>query len=159
MAMQKVGDWKKVEMLIGNLAKEMENARQVSLKRWALKAEALAKQHMSKQDLGWTALAPKTLAAKVRKKQSTLILIATSDYFQAITSWVKDNIAYAGVKKEAKNEDGDLVADIARIHEFGAGNTPARPLWTPAFEETLAWYVTSDSTPTKIFAKNIQKYL
>ena len=138
MGVKKVGDWTKVEKLIGNLAKEMLDAREKSLKLWGLKAEALAKTHMSTQDLGWKPLKPKTVARKARKGQSTNILIATSDYFQAISSWTIEGTVLVGVTKTEKNGDGDVIADIARIHEFGGGNIPARPLWQPVFDETIA---------------------
>ena len=158
---KKIGDWASVTAVVGNLAKEMEAARQVSLKRWALKAEAISKTHMSKQDLGWQPLAASTIAAKARKGDSSLILIATSDYFLAITSWVTDGVAYAGVRKQIRNSKGQVLADIARVHEFGRldGSIKARPLWQPTFKEVLAWYKSSDSTPEKLFEKNIQKYL
>lgn len=158
--MRKVGDWAKVGAVIANLGMEMERARSLSLKRWGLKAEGLAKKHMSSQDLGWTALKAATISAKIRKGQSENILIATSDYFQAITSWADKERAYAGVKKQITNAEGEVIADIAAIHEFGyeAGGIPARPLWQPVYEETMKWFLASDSTPIRIFAKNIQKY-
>ena len=158
---RKVGDWDKVTRLIGALSKEMENARKVSLKRWGLKAEGLAKKHISNQDLGWEELSPTTLANKIRKGFSDNILVATSDYFQSITSWSDDQYAYAGVKKRATNSEGVEIADIAATHEFGSrsGNIPARPLWRPVMEETMEWYVNSDSRVDEIFMKNIKKYL
>lgn len=163
MAMQKVGDWDKVGLLLANLAKEMEIARQLSLQRWGLKAEQIATKHISSQDLGWKPLDPKYLADKVRKGLSENILVATSDYFQAIQSWVdkKTATAYAGVKKQVLNSEGEVIADIAAVHEFGSksGKIPARPLWQPTFKETVDWFWKSDYTPEKIFIKNIRKYL
>ncbi len=162
MSIKKTGDWTKVGFVIANLAVEMNKARQICLKRWALKAEGLALGHMSKQDLGWVSLNPKTLAAKIRKGHSENILIATSSYFQSITSWVDESqgIAYAGVKKQAKSSDGEVLADIAKTHEYGsdAANIPARPLWQPVFTETMAWLKTSGNNPAQIFMKNIKKY-
>lgn len=159
--MKKMGDWKKVSQLIGNLSHEMEKAKETSLKRWALKAEGTAKKHMSMQDLNWQALKLKTIAAKQKRGESTATLIATSDYFQAITSWVQEGTAYAGVRKQVRNVDGEIIADIARVHEYGRidGRIPARPLWQPTFKETLGWFSSSESTPIKIFEKSIQKYL
>ena len=85
MGTRKIGDWNKVHALIGNLAEEMYKAREMSLQRWGLKAEGIAKSHISKQDLGWEALKPETIASKVRKGQSENILVASSSYFQSIT--------------------------------------------------------------------------
>ncbi len=161
MGIKKVGNWSKVALVIGNLANEMKLAQELSLKRWGLKAEGLAKKHITAQDLGWQKLDPKTIAEKIRKGYSENILIATSSYFQSITSWTDKNVALAGVKKGVTNQDGEEIANIAAVHEFGGrdGNMPARPLWQPVFKETMEWFVTSDSTPDAIFKKNIKKYL
>lgn len=160
--MKKIGEWNKVKNLIGNLAYEMKKAQIISLKQWSLKAEGIAKGHMSSQDLGWTDLQPSTLANKVRKGLSSNILIATSDYFQSITSWVDEGeyTAYAGVDKKARNAEGEVIADIAAAHEFGVDsiNLPDRPLWRPTFAEVMKWYKQSDSRPDIIFVKNIKKY-
>lgn len=159
MGMQKIGDWEKVGLMIANLGAEMKKARELSLKAWGLKAESFALKHMRDQDLSWQPLNPHYLASKIRKGYSENILIATSDYFQAINSWVEDDTAYAGVKKTVTNSDGDVIADIAAVHEFGAGGIGARPLWQPVFKETMDWFMTSDKTPIRIFEKNIKKYL
>ena len=110
------------------------------MKRWGLKAERIAKLHISKQDLNWRALKPKYKASKIMAKLSQNILVATSSYFGSITSYVEDETAYAGVKKEAKNKEGDVLADIAKVHEYGSETMqiPARPLWKPTFEETIS---------------------
>lgn len=162
MAVERVGDWNRVTALIGNLANEMQQARTISLQRWGLKAEGLAKNHIRDQDLSWTKLKAETIATKIRKGYSDNILVMTSDYFQAITSWVYDKeVALAGVKKVAVNSEGQQIADIAAVHEFGSnsGNIPARPLWQPVFAETMEWYVKSDSRPDIIFMERIKRYL
>lgn len=162
MAIRRIGDWEKVARLISNLEEEMKKAQIQSLKRWGLKAEALAKKHISTQDLSWTPLKPSTISAKIRKGYSENILVATSSYFQSITSWVDISTmsSYAGVKKTAKGKDGEVVADIAATHEFGSkdGGIPARPLWQPVFSETMDWFEKSDSRPSVIFLNNIKKY-
>lgn len=162
MAMQRIGDWEKVAYLISHLGEEMKKAQLQAMQRWGLKAEALAKKHIQAQDLGWTPLKPSTISAKIRKGYSENILVATSSYFQSITSWVdKDKmIAYAGVKKTAKGKDGEEIADVAATHEFGSrsGGIHARPLWQPVFAETMDWFESSDSRPSIIFMKNIKKY-
>lgn len=162
MPVRKTGDWDKVAKLVGNLAYEMQQSSIISLKRFGLKAEGTAKQHMSSQDLGWAELKPATLAAKLRKGLSNNILIATSDYFQAITSWVDEPeyTVYAGVTKVAKNRDGDVIADIAAVHEFGSasGNLPARPLWQPTYKETMEWFMKGPNRPDAIYAQRIKKY-
>ena len=166
MAFKKIGSgspddpWSNVAAAIANIGLEMEKAKGIALKQWGLHAEALAKKHMSTQDMGWEELKPATLAAKIRKGQSENILIATSDYFQAITSWTDKEAAYAGVKKGVKDREGNVIADIAAVHEYGSksGEIPARPLWQPVYKETMEWFVKSDMTPVRIFARNMKKY-
>lgn len=144
MGLRRTGDWGKVALLVNNIAREVNLAAIISVKRWSLKAEAIAKTHMSKQDLNWEPLKPSTIARKVRKGFSENILIETSTYFQSITSWADEakTIGYAGVRRKVMSEDGEELADIAALHEFGSrsGNVPARPLWEPTLMETRKWY-------------------
>lgn len=163
MGIERVGNWEGITRLIANLAKELKIARETALKRFGLKAEAIATKHISTQDLHWRPLNPAYLASKIRKGLSENILVATSDYYQAITTWVdkSEGTVYTGVKKDAKNSDGGDMVSIAAVHEFGSlsGRIPARPLWQPTFAETVNWFWKSDSTPEKIFLRNIRKYL
>lgn len=163
---QKTGDWDKAARLIKALHLEWEKAKDISLKRWALKAEGVSKMHISAQDLGWQALKAETISRKVKKGYSENILVQSSDYFQAITSWVIQDpdgggTAYAGVRKSAKNAEGEEIGMIAKVHEFGSasGTIPARPLWRPTFDEVINWFDKSESTPLAIFTKNIKKYM
>lgn len=160
--MEKVGDWSKIGLFIKNLSTELEKAQLTALEHWGLKAEGTAKKHISSQDLGWKPLKPSTLATKIRAGHSDNILVATSSYFQSITSWVdkSDMKAYAGVKRTAKDADGNIIADIAAVHEFGSvvANIPKRELWHPTFNETTKWFMSSNSRPAIIFSKNIKKY-
>ena len=158
---ERTGDWERVTSLVANIQKEMKKAQDVALKRWGLFAERTAIMHISKQDLGWAPLEAGTISAKVRAGYSENILVRTSTYFQSITSYVKDDVSYAGVKKTALYKGGVEVANIAAIHEFGSdsANIPARPLWKPTFDETLQAIKTkNDFNPTLIFLKNIKKY-
>lgn len=139
--MRKIGDWNKVRKVIGGLKHNMELAQQLTLKLFALQAESIAKKHLSNQDLNWAMLEPDYVAQKIRKGQSDKILIATSTYFQAITSYVQHDTAYAGVKRGVTNEEGKEVANIAAIHEFGSmvRVIVPRPLWKPTYEATYEW--------------------
>ncbi len=157
MPLTKFGDWDAVRKTIGKLQLELEAAQQLSLQRWALKAEAIAKKHISLQDLNWKPLAPETIAAKARQGRSTKILISTSTYFQSITSYVKGDTAYVGVKKTAKNDEGQPLADIAKTLEFGslARNLEARPLWRPTLKQVREWHYKSND-PRIYFAKRMK---
>lgn len=160
MSMRRTGNWGGIGRLISTLPQELEAAKRLSLRRWSLKAESLAKGHMSAQDLGWTPLKAKTVARKLREGKSELILIATSSYFQAITSWVDNDKALVGVKKGTRGKDGQLLDVVARTHEFGAPskNIPARPLWTPTYNETMKWHK-ANNRPEYLFYLAAKKKL
>lgn len=160
--LEKTGDWDKVTKLIENLQEEMIKSQMIALKRWGLLAEGLAVRHISRQDLGWVPLKASTLTGKIRSGYSEDILVRTSTYFQSITSYVKDEVVYAGVRKTAKGSDGEVIADIAAVHEFGSqsANIPARPLWQPTFEETVKRITKDDNLdPVQILLKRLKKYL
>jgi hypothetical protein len=127
--------------MINNLSNDIEKSNDLMLKRIALKAEQMAKDHLQKQDLGWEALKPSTLKQKIRKGLSEKTLIATSSYFQSITSFNDKNAAYAGVKRTARNKEGQELANIAKIQEYGSKvrNIPARPLWQPVFRAMIRY--------------------
>lgn len=148
MSMVRIGNWERASQIMNNLTTDLHKARLRSLRQWSLKAESLAKGHMSAQDLGWTALKAKTVAEKIRKGQSDLILIATSSYFQAITSWTTQNAALVGVRRGVRGKDGQILDVVAATHEYGAPskNIPARPLWKIVLKETMKWHY-DNNTP------------
>jgi hypothetical protein len=160
MALRKIGDWERVGMMIKAIQPEMVRAVDISLKRFGLKLEGTAKKHISQQDLPWAPLSAKYIARKVKQGYSENILVRTSSYFQSITSWVSDDTVYIGVRSEARNKDGVVLANIAAVHEYGSksGVIPARPLWKPSMEETMTWHL-SKNRPEQIFLKNMEKYL
>jgi len=159
MSMKKFGAWEQVEGLIGKLSKTFKDAQQETLKKVGLFAEGKAKKHMSAQDLGWIPLKPETLKNKQRNNHSTNTLVMTSAYFQSITSWVQGDRAYAGVKKVVRNDQGEEIANIAKIHEFGSrkAGIPARPLWQPVFKEALEWL--DNNSPEELVIKKLRKLI
>ena len=148
--MEKFGNWDKIGNIINNLDKDINASNEIALKKISLQAEKRAVDHMSKQDLGWKPLSEDYKKRKAKKQLSEKILIASSTYFQSITSWSDKKKAVAGVRKNVKNKDGVVIADLAKIHEYGSKskNIPARPLWQPVFREMRKWIRTS-----KIFTK------
>lgn len=159
MAFKKVGDWGKVTRLVNELGKEALRAQRLSLMRWGLKAEAIAKLHISKQDLNWAELNPDYLAKKVREGKSENILVATSTYFGSITSYVLSDAAYAGVRKNIVDDKGIEIANIAAVLEYGSPKMgiPERPLWKPTLIEVTIWHA-KYNTPEQHFVKNLKKY-
>lgn len=154
------GDWKAVEALVNSLKAEIVEANNQALAQAALKGEGIAKEHISKQDLNWTPLKAATVSAKVKKGQSENILVATSTYFQSITSWHTKGKAYVGIKKQVVEEDGALVADIARTLEYGSvtRNIPERPLWQPTMKEVIKWMQDGKNKPSSILLERLNKY-
>lgn len=140
-AFVKIGNWVGMANVAANLEGDFREAMKKGLMKVGLKAEGIAVKHLQKQDLDWEALKERTIKSKEARGTSGKILIDSSDYMQSITSFVKDNTAFAGVKKDAKNKEGDVIASIAAVHEFGSvkNNIPARPLWAPTNKETEEW--------------------
>ena len=159
MALRRTGDWNRVNNVISHLRTEMLASQRICLQRFALKAEGLAKGHISAQDLGWRPLKAKTIAEKARRGYSTSIMVASSTYFQNITSWVSGNTALAGVRRGVREAGGADVGDIARQLEFGSTvrRVPARPLWQPTFQEALSWTV-GNNNPARMAIERLRRY-
>jgi hypothetical protein len=138
MGITRIGDWTRIGGIVNSLRSEAIKSREIALKRMGLTAEKIAKGHISAQDLKWSPLSIKYKAQKVRQGMSENILVATSSYFQQITSWTSDGTVYVGVKKMARNKEGQELANIAAVHEYGStvANIPPRPLWKPTLGET-----------------------
>lgn len=144
MGFKKVGDWTNARRVVNSLRYHVEAANIEALGRLALKAEGVAKEHISNQDLpAFTEhpLSERHKAKKIRKGQSENILVADSTYFQSITSYTRGRAAYAGVPSNASNTEGKNLGKIAAYLELGspARKLPARPLWLPTFNETVVW--------------------
>jgi hypothetical protein len=135
----KTGQWGMVGRVVQNLGMTMKQSSEIAMAKTALYAERKAVMHMKSQDLPWQGLKQSTLDAKANAGQSSKILMATSDYFQSITSFSNHSIAFAGVKRDAVNGDGDDLTSIAAVHEFGNSDIPERPLWRPVARETAVW--------------------
>lgn len=147
MSVKRTGDWEAARQAMLALQPVIEQACDEGMMKIGLKGEALAKGHVSADDLGWDRLKPATIAYKIRKGYHEAPYLMTGTYFQSITSWhdkVK-GIVYAGVKKGVVhvNDDGSTtqVADIAEKLEFGSrdGSQVERPLWRPVTKEVKQW--------------------
>ena len=160
MGAKMTGDWAKALAVTKQLKKVADDSVKEGLTKAALFAEKTAKKHLSKQDLSWTPLESKYRRYKERKGYSTNILVRTGAMFQSITSNVDAKTAFVGVKREAKDSDGNSLANIAAVHEFGSTKQgiPARPLWQPTLIETATWYRNGNSIED-IFMSKIKRYL
>lgn len=155
-----IGDWNKVNAITRNLERIGKEAMKEGLAKAGLFAEGRAKSHISKQDLGWVPLKKTYKRSKQRQGFSTNILVKTSAYFQAITSYVIKNTAYVGVKKVARNKEGKEIANIAAVHEFSSSKAkiPARPLWKPTLKETETW-IKRNTIFEKLVEKKLKRFL
>jgi hypothetical protein len=161
ISVQKFGHWGKFSMLAANLTKELQLAQETCLKRWALKAEGIAKEHISSQDLAngfWLPLAAYTIQKRSQRGTGYATLLETGSYLQSITSYVENDTAYVGVRRGMMHSDGSELDWIARINEEGNDslNIPARPLWQPTLMETMEWHLKNNSVKD-IFIDNVRK--
>lgn len=155
-----IGKWKLMNNVFSGFKKDLQEIQKKTLMQIGLEAEKLAKKHITSQDLGWTALRERYKKRKIAQGKSEKILIRTSSYLQSITSWVMPPYAYAGVKKTAKNKDGESIADIAKTLEYGSVkmNIPPRPLWSVVLTETKQFAI-NDDTLAKVANKHYaEKY-
>lgn len=154
----KIGDWDIIGLLTANLRKELDRAAKTSVRRLGIKAEAIAKLHIQNQDLPWEPLNPAYKASKARRGLSENMLMATTSYFQAITSWHEGLRSLAGVKRTAQGQNGEDLGVIARTLEYGseAKNIKSRPLWQPTLVETAKWHEKNNQAAF-IFKDNIRK--
>lgn len=163
---KRIGNWPAFARLAANLTNELNRAYYLSLRRWGLKAEAIAKGHISTQDLAnttWAPLSTRHLQYKSRKGYSLDTYVMTSTYFQNITTWV-DRVAgecYVGVKRGVMHKADGVVQpldELARTLEYGftAHNLPARPLWEPTLNETMQWHL-KFNRPGTIFLDILRK--
>lgn len=136
---QKFGDWDIVMNICRNMPADIKTSNHQTLLVLAGKAEALAKKHMSAQDLAWQALSPDYMAWKIQHGYDSKTLFQKRDYFNAITHFMSDggNKSYAGIPKKARNSEGISIYQYAKVMEFGsvARNIPSRALWGPVLKE------------------------
>ena len=87
---------------------------------------------LDEQAYAWKPLKEAYVDKKIRVGLDPRILIATGFYQRHIT-WGKrpNGTIWVGVE-DVEHPDADMsLVRLARIHEFGLGNVPARPLWRP----------------------------
>jgi hypothetical protein len=147
MSVRRFGDINKVDSLFRNLVNNMTTAERAILKEVSLKAEQLAVDRIKSQPSEWKALSPSYYKWKVDKGFSEKTLIKTSSMIQSITSGVDGLVGYAGVTKTARNKDGESVANIAAVHEYGSVkmNIPARPVWQVVHRQTIQYILFTDT--------------
>lgn len=139
---KRVGEWNKVRRICQRLGRTVQTEAGRDLVDATTWGESKAVKFLRDQSLSWTPLNPDYVNQKVKRGESSKTLIASSQYLQSITSHVDYPRAWVGVKRRAFNKEGQAVADIARVHEFGSvgRGIPARPLWRPVQQRLKYWF-------------------
>jgi len=154
----RTGKWGDARRFFGQLKPAWNEAKKKALQRIGLQGEAIVIENMTFLQSEWKDLSASYLAYKVKKGYSNKILFKTSSMFQSITSWTEGNTAYIGVKRTARNKDGEEIANIAMVMEFGSKkrNIPERPLYKPSKKELKEWLEKRDIFKEEML-KAIQK--
>lgn len=150
------GDWGKLKLMAIALPHVTDRSNKKAMMKIGLEAERRVVKHIVDQDLGWPDLDKNYQKRKTGsggrtrkdggrdrrfKQRSSKILVSSSQMLQSITSNADSRTAIVGVMRGEKYNDGNEVADIAAIHEYGSSkrNIPARPLYRPTEREMVEW--------------------
>lgn len=152
MALERFGDWDLVLNLSANMGADTLKANRIALAQIASRAEAMAVKFMRDQSLPWKALSAQYLEYKIHAGLSEKIYIATTTYFQAVTSKVypQQLKSFAGVFRKQREKNGEFVADIAKVLEYGSvkRNIPPRRFWSVVYRDMRVFLIKE-----KMFAK------
>lgn len=125
------------------LKEETRRVALIALRQVSLEGSKQMKKIIISQPANWSPLRDKYLRRKIAKGGSEKTLIDTSTMLQAITHSIDEKrfISYSGVFRTEKYKNGESVANIAAIHEFGSvsRNIPARPFVRPALKAVKAF--------------------
>lgn len=139
---EKVGDWKKVELLISNLVKTFTLVRREHLGKLSTKGLEIVLGHFDDQDLNWEPLGDPYKEWKAKQGLSTDTLMATKRYRESIEAKTNVEQAGIGVRLGEMTLSGEEMDMIAMVHEYGSRGhgIPERPLWQPSFNELMEWW-------------------
>lgn len=152
----RIGRWDAARYLTSNIGNDINAANTIALRKISLKAERIMVKYILSQPSVWPALSPTYLEQKKRKGLSNKTLIASSSMYGSIKPFSNDKIAFAGLKRKVKNKDGEELANIAAIMEFGSKrrNIKPRPFIAPTYQAVLRWM-----NKNKIFVSEIDNFI
>jgi len=138
-SIKKIGDWKAAAAQIKGMKTDIQSANEVALKQIGLKGERYVVKVIQSQPSEWPPLKDKYRNWKKKHGYSSLMLMRTRDMFNRITSFADKKQVFIGLKREAINREGESLANIAAIMEFGSKkrNIPARPFLLPAHKKLM----------------------
>ncbi len=157
---RRFGDWQKVENLIRNLNKVLQNTGKNALIKITEEAQKRLVAHLNDQDLGWQALSVAYKSQKERKGLASQMLIARGDLKNAIKTVVNNDVGFVGIRSGTKNSDGQSLEIIAATHEYGSisRNIPARKLWQPTNDEMKEW-ISKSRFIEDLFLDELKKFM
>lgn len=138
---RRFGDWKKAQNMSNNLKKDINHANTVALKQIGLKTERLVVKYIQSQPKTWPPLSEDYLRRKERQGDSNLMLRKSGTYINSIRSSVEEpkKLVFVGVKKEAVSDEGEVLANIGAVLEYGSEkiNVKPRPHFEPVKKQML----------------------
>lgn len=136
------------------MSNEMELQASNASKEVAKALTEEAKVVIDRQLYDWQPLKDWYREQKREEGHDERIFIRTGEFRDAISWGVSHGKVWAGLPSQKIHEgSGMRLVDLARIHEFGYGNVPARPLWRPL----LAKYVRLRPDFAKSYRRAIEK--
>ncbi len=120
MAVERFGDWNKVEKLLtGNLAARFQIAVYKATVKNALLLVREIKKGIKSQAPGGQAFV-KLAESTIKKKGSSKALIDTGFLINAVTQKIMGDKAFIGLLRGTRNKSGDEIVNIGAIMELGA---------------------------------------
>lgn len=120
MSVKKVGDWDRAGRLCSMIGSDIKKSNEVAIRQIGLKGERMMVKWIKSQPSIWQPLNEAYVAYKKTQGYSTLMLRRTSTFISKITSQTKYPNVFIGVKRGAFNKEGEELANIAAIMEFGS---------------------------------------
>ncbi len=125
MSVRKTGDWALARRLLSSAPVRLKGAVGKALRQEAQLLRSQIVQGITKQAPGGQAfkkLSPLTIAARESKGfKGTKALIVRGDLRNSISALVRNDEAFVGVLRKAKDKQGNPLINVAQIQEFGAG--------------------------------------
>jgi len=133
---QRTGDWTAARQALFGSAGQLRGAISSSLQE---EADALKKdihRGLTQQAPGGKPLTPLSpLTRALRKQHGDRALIRRGELLRSIAVVARGNKVFVGISRKARTRGGRSMAEIARVHEFGAG--PFIVKMTPAMRRFL----------------------
>lgn len=123
MTVRRTGEWAQARRLLGGAPERLRSAMGIALRQEAQALRNEVVRGLTQQAPGGQTLrppAPLTLAARTLSGfGGTKSLLVRGDLRNAIAVVIAGDEAFIGVPRSARAANGESLADLARLHEFG----------------------------------------